>query len=217
MQGVPHHQGSSNLFEYGDNLARHNKKEVPPVFELYAMAHTASYKKAKAFSESDLDHPESFTNISSHNKLVRYRDVGKTRKGEDFNPSQSPFDPELVMISSGERYHGSVAIEDGLIRCPRTLPEIKKRQTSSDPEITPRPWPMELAIEARAQELLAEANRQAVERERDMEEKTARLLEEERNRNSASHRSLYELLMSMCQSNGQTPPPMPQIGIAPTH
>ena len=54
---------------------------------------------------------------------------------------------------------------------------------------------MELAIEARAQELLAEANRQAAERERDMEERTARLLEEERARNDASHRAMYELLM----------------------
>ena len=61
--------------------------EVPEVFDLYAMAHTAKYNKAKAFSESDLDNPESFTNISSHNKLVRYRDKGKARKGEDFNPS----------------------------------------------------------------------------------------------------------------------------------
>ena len=73
------------------------------MYDLYAMAHTASYKKAKAFSESDLDHPESFTNISSHNKLVRYRDEGKARKGEDFNPSHHPFDPELVMISGGGR------------------------------------------------------------------------------------------------------------------
>ena len=159
------------------------------------MAHTAPYKKAKAFFEDDLDHTESFASCSSHNKLMRYRDVGKTRKGEDFNPSQSPFDPELVMISGGGRSHGSVAIGDGLICCPRPLPKIKKRQTSSDPEIRPRPRPMELAIEARAQELLAEANREVGERERDMEERTARLLEEERNRNDASHRALYELLV----------------------
>ena len=117
---------------------------MPELFDLYAMSNTASYKKAKAFSEDDLDHPGCFSNISSHNKLVRYRDEGKTRKGEDFNPSQSPFDPELVMISGGGRPHGSIAIGDGLIRCPRTLPEIKKRQTSSDPEIRPRARPMEL-------------------------------------------------------------------------
>ena len=117
------------------------------MFDLYGMAHTSKYKKAKAFSESDLDHPESFTNISSHNKLVRYRDEGKARKGEDFNPSRQPLDPELVMISGGGRPHGSIAIGDGLIRCPSTLPEIKKRQTSSDPEIRPRPRPMELQIE----------------------------------------------------------------------
>ncbi|KAI4988651.1 hypothetical protein ZWY2020_035891 [Hordeum vulgare] len=36
-----------------------------------AMAHTASYKKVKAFSESDLEHPENFTNISFHYKLVK--------------------------------------------------------------------------------------------------------------------------------------------------
>ena len=71
------------------------------------MAHMAPYKKAKAFTESDLDHPENFTNISSHHKLVKYRDEGKTRKGEDFNPSQGPIDPELVMISGGGRSHGS--------------------------------------------------------------------------------------------------------------
>ena len=123
---------------------------MPPLYDLYAMAHMAPFKKAKAFSEDDLDHPESFTNISSHNKLVRYRDVGQTRKGEDFNLSQSPFDPEIVMLSGGGRYHGSVAIGDGLIRCPRTLPEIKKHQMSSDPKIRPRPRPMELAIKARA-------------------------------------------------------------------
>ena len=159
------------------------------------MAHTAPYKKAKAFSEDDLDHPESFTNISSHNKLVRYRDFGKAMKGEDFNPSQSPFDPELVMLSGDGRKHGSVAIGDGLIRCPRSLPEIKKRQTRSLPEMRPRPRPMELAIEARAQELLAEANRQAAQRERELEERTASLLEAERNRNDSGHRALYELLV----------------------
>ena len=54
---------------------------------------------------------------------------------------------------------------------------------------------MELAIEARAQELLAEANRQAQQRERELEERTASLLEAERNRNDASHRALYELLV----------------------
>jgi hypothetical protein len=110
------------------------------------MAHSAPYKKAKAFSESDLDHPETFTNISSRNKLVRYRDEGKARKGEDFNPSQDPFDTELVMISGGGRSHGSIAIGDGLIRCPKTLTQIKKRQSSSDPEIMPRARPSELAM-----------------------------------------------------------------------
>ena len=49
------------------------------MYDLYAMAHTGSYKKVKAFSQSDLDDANNFTNISSHNKLVRYRDEGKGR------------------------------------------------------------------------------------------------------------------------------------------
>ena len=116
-------------------------------------------------------------------------------KGKDFNPSQSPFDPELVMLSGDGRRHGSVAIGDGLIRCPRSLPEINKWQTKSLPEIRPRPRPMDLAIEARAQELVAEATRQAEEKVREMEERTTNLLEAERNRNNASHRALYEILV----------------------
>ena len=58
------------------------------------MAHSAPFKKAKAFSKSDLDHPEGFTNISYHNMVVRYRDFGKAIKGDDFNSSQSAFDLE---------------------------------------------------------------------------------------------------------------------------
>ena len=63
---------------------------MPHLYDLYGMAHTASYKKAKAFSESDLDDPNNFANISSHHKIVKYRDTGKAWKGEDFNPSQEP-------------------------------------------------------------------------------------------------------------------------------
>ena len=50
------------------------------------------------------------------------------------------------MISGGGRSHGSQAIGDGLIRCPKTLPQIKKRLSSSDPEITPRARPAEIAM-----------------------------------------------------------------------
>ena len=117
---------------------------MPPQYDVYAMAHTAPFKKAKAFSKDDLDHLESFTNISSHNKLVRYRYWGKEMKGEDFNPSQSPSDTEIVMLSGDGRKHGPVTIGDGLIRCPRTLPEIKASQPSSTPEIRPPQWPFEL-------------------------------------------------------------------------
>jgi hypothetical protein len=116
---------------------------VPELFDLNAMSNTASYKKAKAFSESDLDDAKKFTNLTSHHKLVTYRDQGKKRKGPDFNPSQ-PLDLELVMISGGGRSHGSLAIGNGLIRCSSTLPQIKKRQTSSDPEILPRARPVEI-------------------------------------------------------------------------
>jgi hypothetical protein len=45
------------------------------------------------------------------------------------------------------------------------------------------------------QTLLEERDRLAAERERLAEEKTARLLEEERARNDASHRAMYELLV----------------------
>ena len=117
------------------------------MYDLYGMAHTASYKKAKAFSESDLDDPNNFTLISSHHKLVAYMDAGKAPKGDDFNPSQEPSDRKLVMISGGGRPHGSIAIGDGIIRCPLTLPEIKARQSSSSLEIMRCPQPVELAIE----------------------------------------------------------------------
>ena len=45
------------------------------------------------------------------------------------------------------------------------------------------------------QALLEEAKREAAERERELEERTAKLLEEERNRNEASSRALYELIV----------------------
>jgi hypothetical protein len=48
---------------------------------------------------------------------------------------------------------------------------------------------------AKTQELLAEAKRQAAEREREMEERMAWLLEEERAQNDASHRAIYELFV----------------------
>ena len=46
---------------------------------------------------------------------------------------------------------------------------------------------------AKTQELLAEERRQAAERERETEERTARPLEEERNRNDLANRAIYEL------------------------
>lgn len=46
------------------------------------------------------------------------------------------------------------------------------------------------------QALLAEANRQAGERERVLEERKNRLLEEDRNRSDVSYRAIYELLVA---------------------
>ena len=43
----------------------------------------------------------------------------------------------------------------------------------------------------KTQALLEVAKREAAERERELEERTASLLEAERNRNDASHRALY--------------------------
>ena len=45
------------------------------------------------------------------------------------------------------------------------------------------------------EEAKREAQREAAEREREMEEKTAKLLEEERNRNDSANRALYELIV----------------------
>ncbi|KAI5016414.1 hypothetical protein ZWY2020_006265 [Hordeum vulgare] len=167
------------------------------MYDVYAMAHTASYKKVKAFSESHLEHPENFTNISSHHKLVKYRDHGKARKGEEFNPSEGPIDQELVMIASNGRPHGSITIGDGIIRCPSTLQQIKARQTSSCSEITPRPRPVELAIEA----AMAEKDKEM----RELEERTTALVEAERARNDASNRAIYELFVSMCEKTKLSP------------
>ena len=192
------------------------------MYDLYAMAHTASYKKVKAFFESDLEHPENFTNISSHDKLVKYRDHGKARKGDDFNPSEGPIDPELVMIAGNGRPHGSIAIGDGLIRCPSSLRNIKAHQTSSCPELTRRPWPVELAIEVslmdstifphyvvrwnqydymlqaaiqKEREAMQAAMAEKDKEIRELEERTSALVEAERARNDASNRAIYELFV----------------------
>ena len=47
----------------------------------------------------------------------------------------------------------------------------------------------------KTQMLLEEAKREAAEREREMEERMAKLLEEERNRNDSANRALYEFLV----------------------
>ena len=63
---------------------------MPEVYDVYAMAHTASFKKVKAFSPSDLNDANNFTNISSHDKLVKYRDEGKARKGGTLTRARVP-------------------------------------------------------------------------------------------------------------------------------
>jgi len=117
------------------------------VFDNYGMAHTASYKKAKALSESDIATPSTFTNVAAYGKMKAYTEVAKEKHGQDYTPVGKPIDPELVMISGGGRRHGAMAIGDKLIRCNRTLPEIKARQTSSSPAIRTRARPVDLAIE----------------------------------------------------------------------
>ena len=47
----------------------------------------------------------------------------------------------------------------------------------------------------KTQALLEEAKREAAQREREMEERTAKVLEEERNQNEASNRALYKLIV----------------------
>ena len=85
------------------------------MFDMYDMAHSASYKKAKALSETDVANPENFTNISAYNKLKAYREVAKEKHREDYDPRGKRIDPELMMISGGGRPHGSLAIGDRLI------------------------------------------------------------------------------------------------------
>src|ERR1043165_3338901 len=114
---------------------------------MYGMAHTASYKKSKTLSVSDLATPSTFTNIAAYSKIKAYTEVAKEKHGEAYNPIGKPIDPELVMISGGGRRHGAMSIGDKLIRCEKTLREIKARQTSSSPAIRPRARPVDLAIE----------------------------------------------------------------------
>ena len=52
-----------------------------------------------------------------------------------------------------------------------------------------------LKTQALLEEAKREAQREAAERERKMEDRTAKLLEEERNRNDIANRALYELIV----------------------
>ena len=57
---------------------------------------------------------------------------------------------------------------------------------------------MQAAIEAervKTQAAFEERDRQAAERDRENEERTARLLEEERNRNDSANRAIYDLFV----------------------
>ena len=76
------------------------------MFDMYGMAHSASYKKAKALSESDHTTPSTFTNFFAYNKLKAYSEVAKEKHGQDYDPRGKPIDPDLVMISGGGRRHG---------------------------------------------------------------------------------------------------------------
>ena len=52
-----------------------------------------------------------------------------------------------------------------------------------------------LKTKALVEEAKREAQREAEDKQREMEEKTAKLLEEERNRNDSANRALYELIV----------------------
>ena len=73
----------TNLLCFSLSGSYNKADKVPEGYDMYDMAHTASYKQVK----------------------------GKARKGEEFNPSQIPYNPEQVMISSGGRSRGSIAID----------------------------------------------------------------------------------------------------------
>ena len=60
------------------------------MYDLNGLAHTTSYKKAKALSDTDLENPETFSNISAYNKLKKYKEVVKEKYGDDYNPRQHP-------------------------------------------------------------------------------------------------------------------------------
>ena len=55
--------------------------DVPEVFDMYGMAHSASYKTGKALSDTDLTTPSTFTNISANSKLKAYTDMAKEKHG----------------------------------------------------------------------------------------------------------------------------------------
>ncbi|KAI4977136.1 hypothetical protein ZWY2020_050946 [Hordeum vulgare] len=112
------------------------------------------------------------------------------------------------MIAGNGRPHGSIAIGDGLIRCPSTLRQIKARETSSCPEITPRPRPVEIAIEASIlkereamQALLAEKDKEM----KELEERTTALVEAESAQNDASNRTMYDLFVNISQNASHDP------------
>nr|XP_045083621.1 uncharacterized protein LOC123493691 [Aegilops tauschii subsp. strangulata] len=132
MSGVPHHQDSVNLYQYGDNWARHNKADVPELFDLYAMAHSAPYKKAKAFSESDLDDPKNFTNHAYHNKLVRYRDEGKSMCEKN---GQTP--PLMPVIAPADTHNSRQASTSAIGASKNPDPPPSATTASKNPDPSP--------------------------------------------------------------------------------
>ena len=52
------------------------------MFDNYGMAHTASYEKAKALSESDIATPSTFTNAAAYGKMKSYTEVAKEKHGQ---------------------------------------------------------------------------------------------------------------------------------------
>ena len=119
----------------------------PEGFSSFAMAHKGPYRTVKAYSEGD--GPSAYTSRAAYEKMTAYSEVAKQLRGPEFDPSQRPMDPEALMISGGGKSHGLVAMMDGFVPCPETLPQIKARQMSSAPAIRQRARPVDLAIQVR--------------------------------------------------------------------
>ena len=92
------------------------------------MAHMEPYRTVKSYSEGD--GPEAYTSQSAYEKMKAYSEVAKQLRGTDFDPSESPMDPEALMIPGGGKSHGKATMLDGFNPFLETLSQIKARPNS---------------------------------------------------------------------------------------